>query len=355
MQPDWVPKGRDRLGFDYWRAYNQHMVYFNGFVHKGDWDYECWQGYETDGLLNYAFEFMDQVKNDPFLLFLSPHQPHYTPEKFAPDKFYDRLPKELTLPQNVPDDLLENSKEMYRHYLAMILAIDEMLGHLLDYLAANNLLDNTILVFASDHGTQGGSQGVNPWSKKNPYDASIHIPAIISFPQKITPNCRNDTLTAMVDFFPTLCGLAGVPIPKSVEGTDLSNHIAGDPIMESDTESPESVFLMNFSKYFDWFQDGAEWRGIRTKTHMYCQRLDGTIELYDLEKDPLQLDNIVDSCAEDLVNKLKKMLQAHQTSRLDELVPCSEWQCWLDEQRRVVRNAQGELSHPESQPDWSLL
>ena len=39
----------------------------------------------------------------------------------------------------------------------------------------------------------------------------------------------------------------------------------------------------------------------------------------------------------------------------DELVPCTDWKCWLDEQRRVVRNAFGELSHPESQPDWSLL
>ncbi|MBS02403.1 MAG: hypothetical protein CMQ24_06830 [Gammaproteobacteria bacterium] len=72
MQPDWVPKGRDRLGFDYWRAYNQHMVYFDGFVQKGDWNYERWDGYETDGLLNYAFEFMDEAKDDPFLLFVSP-------------------------------------------------------------------------------------------------------------------------------------------------------------------------------------------------------------------------------------------------------------------------------------------
>jgi hypothetical protein len=52
---------------------------------------------------------------------------------------------------------------------------------------------------------------------------------------------------------------------------------------------------------------------------------------------------------------LEEMLQSHQATRRDELVPCTEWKCWLDEQRRVVRNAFGELSHPESQPDWSLL
>ena len=48
-------------------------------------------------------------------------------------------------------------------------------------------------------------------------------------------------------------------------------------------------------------------------------------------------------------------LRAHQTRRCDELVACTEWKHWLDEQRRVVRNAFGALSHPESEPDWSLL
>ncbi len=351
MQPDWVPKGRDRLGFDYWRAYNQHMVYFDGFVQKGDWNYERWDGYETDGLLHYAFEFMDEAKDDPFLLFVSPHQPHFTPRKFAPDRFYAQLPETLTLPANVPEPLQALSTEMYRHYLAMILAIDEMLGRLLDYLEANHLLDDTIVLFASDHGTQGGSQGVNPWSKKNPYDASVHIPAIISYPRSISAGSRSGALTSMVDFFPTVCGLAGVPIPRSVEGTDHSGAFTGDPA----NVGPDSVFLMNFSKYFDWFQDGAEWRGVRTRTHMYCVRLDGTEELYDLTADPLQMTNIAASCEAPLLAELKQKLSAHQRQRRDELVACSEWACWLDAQRRVIRNASGELSHPETAPDWSLL
>lgn len=43
QHPDWVPEGRDRLGFEFWRAYNQHMVFFDGFVHKDDWNYERWR------------------------------------------------------------------------------------------------------------------------------------------------------------------------------------------------------------------------------------------------------------------------------------------------------------------------
>ena len=346
MQPDWVPEGRDRLGFDYWRAYNQHMVYFDGFVHKEDWNYERWKGYETDGLLDYGFEFMDTVGDNPFLLFLSPHPPHYTPLQFAPQSCYDRVPEQITLPANVPEALQAASKVMYRHYLAMIIAIDDMLGRLLDYLDQNNLADNTIVLFASDHGTQGGSQGVNPWSKKNPYEASLRIPAIIRYPGHIRPG-HTDQITNMVDFFPSLCGLAGLPVPKSIEGTNLAKQWLSPNI-------EDSAFIMNFSKWFDWFQDGAEWRGVRTQQYTYATWLNGRTELYDRFEDPLQMNDLAGRGLPEQ-NRLEEQLQTHQAVRRDALVPCTDWKHWLDSQRRGIRNAAGALSHPESEPDWSLL
>jgi len=111
---------------------------------------------------------------------------------------------------------------------------------------------------------------------------------------------------------------------------------------------------MNFSKWFDWFQDGAEWRGVRTAEHTYAQWLNGKTELYDLQEDPLQMNNLagVGSQAE---GDMQALLMDHQARRRDELVACTDWKHWLDNERRVVRNAFGELSHPESQPDWSLL
>ena len=352
QHPDWVPEGRDRLGFDYWRAYNQHMVYFNGFVHAKDWNYERWDGYETDGLLNFGKRFIDDCGDDPFLLFLSPHPPHYTPFEFAPPQYYEALPKKLSLPPNVPEAQMEVSLEMYRHYLAMVLAIDDMLGQLLDFLDAKQLADDTIVLFASDHGTQAGSQGVNPWSKKNPYDASIHIPALFRWPGGLPKGTQVDSLLGMADIFPTLCELAGVPVPRSVEGVSHAPWLLGDQ-----KGSPvSSQFLMNFSKWFDWMKDGAEWRGLRTPTHTYVERLDGRVELYDLEQDRWQKNNLASERNPAAVQKtLAAELLAQQQKRGDALVPCTEWSHWLDEQRRVVRNAFGELSHPESEPDWSLL
>jgi arylsulfatase A-like enzyme len=238
------------------------------------------------------------------------------------------------------------SSDMYRHYLAMIVAVDDMLGRLLDYLERKDLAKNTIVLFASDHGTQGGGQGVNPWSKKNPYENSIRIPALLRYPGVIEPGV-SQRMTSMVDFFPTLCGLAGIPVPRSVEGANLTGEWAN-------TADDHSAFIMNFSKWFDWFQDGAEWRGVRTQQYTYAKWLSGKVELYDLYEDPLQMHNLAGQTGA-VESQLDAMLQAHQQQRQDKLVACTDWKHWLDEQRRVVRNAHGPLSHPESEPDWSLL
>ncbi len=352
QQPDWVPKGRDRLGFDYWRAYNQHMVYFDGFVQSGDWNYERWSGYETDGLADYAFEFMDEPSDDPFLLFLSPHPPHYTPFDFAPEECYEGLPDVFEFPDNVGTRWGDETQEMYRHYLAMIRAVDKMVGRVLDYLDRKGLADNTIVLLASDHGTQGGAHDVHPWQKKHPYEESIRIPGIVRYPGVIESGSLNDELFGLPDFFPTLCGLAGVPVPRSVEGHDLSSALRGLDV----ATAQDALLLMNFSKYYDWFEDGAEWRGVRTKRATYTEWLDGRVELFDLIEDPLQLTNLAtDAGYRSMQNEHRSALRDLQAVRGDELVPCSSWKHWLDEQRRVVRNGFGELSHPESIPDWSLL
>ena len=352
QHPDWVPEGRDRLGFDYWRAYNQHMVYFDGFVHGDDWNYLRWEGYETEGLLKFAFEFIDGADDAPFCLFLSPHQPHYTPFQFAPEHYYERLPQALALPGNVPEAVRDESLEMYRHYLAMILAVDDMVGGVTEFLERRGKLDDTIIVFSSDHGSQGGAHGTKPWFKKHPHDESLRVPTIIRYPASIPAGARCESITTMPDLFPTLCRLCDVPIPRSVEGCDLSDAWRGI----SGAFQHDAVLLMNFSAAYDWLEDGMEWRGVRTPTHTYARWLDGTVVLHDRRADPLEMENLAGrDDHRGLEADLEDRMQQLMAQRGDVLAPCSRWKDWFDSQRRVVKNAYGELSPPETCPDWSLL
>jgi arylsulfatase A-like enzyme len=349
---DYVPEGRDRLGFEFWRGYNFHTVYFDGTVNREDWHFERWDGYETEALNRYAFQFIDGAGDDPFCLFLSPHQPHYTPFEFAPESYYARLPARLELPANVPDEMRDESQAMYRHYLAMTLALDDMLGELLDYLDRAGKAENTLVVFTSDHGSQVGAQGVRPWEKRRPYEESIHVPCIMRLPGILDGGGMRDTLTAPVDFFPSLCSLFGIPIPRTVEGIDLFDAWLGVP----GAREQEAVLTMNFSAQYDWFADGLEWRGARTKRYNYARWLSGKTELYDLQEDPFEMHNLAgDSQHKGLQDRMEGLMRDLQAKRGDELVPCTQWRHWLDNQRRVVRNAYGPLSHPEGEPDWSLL
>jgi arylsulfatase A-like enzyme len=349
---DYVPEGRDRLGFEYWRGYNFHTDYFHGSVNLDDWHVERWQGYETEALNRYAFEFMEQGDDRPFCLFLSPHQPHWTSFQFAPDAYYARLPEQLVLPENVPPSKRDESVEMYRHYLAMTLAIDDMLGDLLDYLDRSGKAENTLLIFTSDHGTQVGAHGIDPWKKKMPYTESLQVPWIVRWPSTFEGGETRDVLTSPVDILPSLCGLCDIPVPRTVEGVDLSAAWKGTPgAFERD-----AVLTMNFGATYDYLVDGEEWRGVRTKRHSYVRWLDGKVELYDLEADPLEMRNLaaVPEAAM-LRREMENTLRSLMARRNDELVPCTSYRDWFDPYRRIVRNAYGPLGDPEDEPDWSLL
>ena len=350
---DFVPEGRDRLGFEYWRGYNFHCHYFNGWVNKGDWRNERWEGYETEAMNRYAFEFLDDVGEEPFCLFLSPHQPHHTPiAPCAPERHYARLPQRLALPANVPEVQRETASLMYRNYLAMILAVDDMVGEMLDYLDRTDRARNTLIVFTSDHGTMAGAHGWDPWEKLLPYEESIRVPLIMRLPGVLAGGCTNDTLTTPVDYFPSLCRLCGVPVPRTVEGYDLSQawrslHGAWEQ---------DAVLTMNYSATYDHLKDGREWRGVRTKEYSYVRWLSGLEELYDLRRDPLQMNNLAGTPEMAGVQaRLEERLRELMTRRHDQLVPCTSYHDWFDNYRRVVRNACGPLGDPEDTPDWSLL
>lgn len=354
-----VPEGRQRLGFQHWRGYNFHEKYFEGWVDTENWRNEIWDGYETEALNRYAFEFMDRCGEAPFCLFLSPHQPHHTTiDRHAPEKYYRQLPEDLTLPDNVPGAFRAEALRHYRDYLAMILALDDMLGALMRHLEKSGQAENTLLVFTSDHGSQFGSHGLEAWDKAVPYEESVRVPLVLRLPGRLPAGTACDSLVTPVDLFPTLCGLCGIRAPRSVEGCDLSRTVTG----ESGAPEQAEVLLANYADHFCFFDvlgdpPGTKiWRAVRTRDHVFITRYGGGTELYDLRADPWQTRNLTGlpehaSLETELAGRLGKLMDA----RNDKLQLGPGYLPWFDSQRRVIQNAYGPLSHPENPPDFSAL
>ena len=106
------------------------------------------------------------------------------------------LPRHSSWPPNVPEDQHEIANKMYRDYLAMTLALDDMVGDLLDYLDKTGKAKNTLVIFTSDHGTQGGAHGIHPSRKLSPYQESLKVPMLARLPGVFEGGIENDTLTA---------------------------------------------------------------------------------------------------------------------------------------------------------------
>jgi len=349
-----VPPGRDRLGFRWWRGYNIHAQFCDGPYDLGDsGETANWHGYETDALTGLAFEYLDtgRDENKPFCLMVNPHQPHlgsgHKPGFMAPDQYYDALPDDLPLPACLDKEARQKFEKAYRNYYAMILAVDDMIGELVKGLDDRGLLDSTILAVSSDHGTHLAThpaENCNPfWTKKMPWETNVHVPLVLHWPGNFDDGTRCDTLIAPVDLLPTFCGLCDIPIPATVEGMDLSRAWCA----HEDATEQDALYMMNFTYRFLNCEDGWEWRGVRTKTHTYARFLSGEIFLHDNRIDPWQQRNLAENeSSRELLARSEQTLQTLMKARNDSLCPGSSFRSWLDDERRIVRNAAGPLPTP---------
>jgi len=353
-ESDVISEGRPRLGFEYFRGYNYHTRYYDGWLSADNGCVQRWSGYETEGLLPYCREFLDIDDQRPFCLFVSPHQPHLTSYRpFAPEACFARVPAQLDLPPNVAEQDRPRALEMQRNYLAMTIAVDDMLGRILEQLQQRGCAGETLVVFASDHGTMGGAHGVNPWCKKLPYEESIHVPLVARLPGVLPTDAASDTLIAPVDLFPTLAALCAVEAPHGVEGIDHSSAWCG----QAETSRQDAVLTMNFTSHPDLPVAADDprrrphyepWRGLRTKRHHLIRWLSGQTALFDLQTDPYQMRNLSGETAHAALERtLAGKLDALLANRGDCLEPELVYADWFDQRRRIVHNAFGPLPDPD--------
>lgn len=314
-----IPRDR-RQGFDYWKVREVTHDYNNSYYFDENNERHTWPGYDAFAQTDTAISYLRQARGTPFLLVLSwgsPHAPYHT----APDRYraiYD--PSTLRANPNVPDDLRDSARHMLAGYYAHCTALDDAMGELLNALEREGLSDNTIVIFTSDHGDMLLSHGM--MKKQRPWDESLRVPMLLRYPTRVVPQSIDQPINTP-DILPTLLGLSGIPIPPSVEGSDLSSALKGE-----EAYPKEAALIQAPVPFHQWkFQyGGKEYRAIRTERYTYARDRKGPWLLYDDRQDPYQLDNLVNKEAYDSLQRaLEETLQAKLAAVDDDFLPADDY------------------------------
>jgi arylsulfatase A-like enzyme len=231
-------------------------------------------------------------------------------------------PGKLKLRPNVPVKSEHQARKDLAGYYAHCAALDDCVGRLLTTLQETGLDRNTVVLFTSDHGDMLGSQGLH--EKQKPFDESVRVPFLLRLPKTLGATSRKlDAPINSEDIMPTLLGLAGVPIPKTVEGLDFSNYIRRkkDP-------SDGAALIACIAPFAEWshHRGGREFRGIRTTRYTYVRDLKGPWLLFDNKSDPYQLNNLIDSPrAAKLQAELEATLERKLHSAHDSFLPAADY------------------------------
>lgn len=264
---------------------------------------------ETLAFLN---EHQDCEPEKPWFVCASygrPHAPLTAPGRYI-RRYRDRVPpakgrsdRENTLEafaRKLVFDLTEEQEIRGREaYYACVDFVDDCIGELLDGLEKSDLLENTIVIYTSDHGEMLGRHGC--WGKQLYYEPSIGVPLLIAAPG-VQGGATVRHPTSLIDLFPTTCALAGLPIPEGLDGVDVSS-LVHDPACETSPRlfAPSATYRYGVRISHGQTPDSepnAAWRCVRDARWKYVEVEQGSRLLFDLENDPLEESNLADDSAQ---------------------------------------------------------
>jgi N-acetylglucosamine-6-sulfatase len=336
-------------GWDDWHAvsgnYTSHDLSENGKIVS----YDPGSYYMTDVLADKAVDFIRDpdghvpsflVPSRPFFMWLgttAPHQPADPAPRHAnafsevsmprPPSFDegDVSDKPAWIRDNPPLDSeqIAYAEDLYRKRMQSMLAVDDMIGRLVGELRKSGELDNTYFFFTSDNGFHFGTHrlSVGKWTA---YEEDISVPLIVRGPG--VPKGRTlEHLVLNNDFAPTFADLGGAEIPDFVDGRTLRPLLSDDPpptddwrqafleeamaesavapasvteeagprLLTGDVQPSEEVGRASPLQKSSVTEAGRPaLKAVRTRDHLYVEYDNGESELYDLEKDPYELDNV---------------------------------------------------------------
>lgn len=230
--------------------------------------------------------------------------------------FYGAKSGEIVEPEGMTNE--EGRKWRYqtyiKDYLACVKSVDDNVGRVLNYLKENDLEHNTIIVLTSDQGFYLGDHGF--FDKRFIYEESLRMPFILKYPNKVKPGSVNENIISNIDFAPTLLDLAGISTDQKMQGTSFVPVLDAKSVVDW-----QDAMYYHYYEFPFWHHVQPHY-GIRTQkytlAHFYYN-ID-VWELYDLEKDPHQINNIYDNpeytkIVGELKLKLKKLMIKYEDDK----------------------------------------
>jgi len=314
--PGFIPPGPRRQGFEFWAANECSHDYFKQQYFRDDPTPIPMKGYDAFTWTDLALEFLDRAgeRRTPFCLYVqhpSPHNPYWLPPGY--EDMY--APERLSMRKNWRPGLkyAGASKDIAGYYAA-ITCLDAEVGRLLKRLDEAGFRDNTIVLFTSDHGDLLGSHG--SIHKQKPWEESVIVPGLLRWPAGLRRAFTSDAVFSHVDVVPTLLGLCGVKSPVAMDGFNYAPYLRGARV-----KTPEYAHLAIHTRTQN--NEFGPWRGLRSRRYKYARFQDKPWVLYDLERDPYEIENLVDSPASArLVAQFDREIEAHMRrtgDRWDEL------------------------------------
>lgn len=319
-QNAYTPENGKPAGFDYWSILPGQGAYFDPLmIEMGE--RKKLTGYTTDLITDLAIQFVQKrPANQPFFLMYHHKAPHrnWQPdekhrkqyENYEPplpatfdDNYEGKADAARQSTMHIDTDLNDNDLKMkppagltgaalkrwkfkryLQDYLACVQAVDDNVGRFLDYLDQAGLAENTIVVYTSDQGFFLGEH--NFFDKRFMYEESLRMPFLIRWPKRIKPGSVSKGMILNVDFAPTFLDAADTKVPTDMQGRSFLPLLAG--------RQPQN---WRTSMYYRYYHPGhhnvAAHYGLRTMRYklIYFHKLNQW-ELYDLQKDRLEMHNV---------------------------------------------------------------
>lgn len=339
-----------RPGFDYWASLRgQGEAIDPGLNINGK--QQTIQGYVTDILIDQSLQFINQKREQPFLLYLAHKALHPNVVQHddgstsniaqggfvAADRhkgmydsvLFNRRPNYNIPPLDKPalarkiDGLPPLSAETstkektIRERSEMLMAVDEGLGAILKTLEDKGELDNTIIVFTSDHGYWYGEHCLDE-ERRLAYEEAIRIPMLVRYPSLIKAGSTNEQMVLSIDLAPTLLEIAGVTAGSPIQGKSWV------PIFNETVNDWRKSFLVEY--YSDTVFPrmlNMGYKAVRNQQYKYINYVDleGMNELYDIISDPYELHNLIDdpemaTVLAEMKEELNRLLQETGAQRL---------------------------------------